>query len=156
MSTRSTLHHTFVIERNYPVAPARVFKAFASKEAKTRWFVGPGWSSGPYDFDFRVGGREHVAGGPAGGPVHTFNCIYQDIVPDERIIYTYDMHLDDKRISVSLAAIELQPEGAGTRLTVTEHGIYLDGFDIPADRERGTRELLDNLAAELKREPAKA
>ena len=37
-----------------------------------------------------------------------YDARYQDIVPNERIIYSYDMHLDDKRISVSLATVELE------------------------------------------------
>ncbi|MBV8652023.1 MAG: SRPBCC domain-containing protein, partial [Alphaproteobacteria bacterium] len=73
-----------------------------------------------------------------------------DIVPDERIIYSYDMHLDDKRISVSLATIELKPAGAGTRLVFTEQGVFLDGYDDAGSRERGTQGLLDKLGAWLK------
>jgi uncharacterized protein YndB with AHSA1/START domain len=76
-------------------------------------------------------------------------------VPDERIVYTYDMHLDDKRISVSLATVELEPAGGGTRLTFTEQAVYLDGLDTQAEREEGTRELLGNLETEVRREPAK-
>src|SRR4026207_2500506 len=45
------------------------------------------------------------------GRSYRFDALYQDIVPNERIVYTYDMHLDDKRISVSLASIELKPAG---------------------------------------------
>ena len=52
-------------------------------------------------------------------------------MPNERIIYGYDMHLDDKRISVSLATVEFKPAGKGTRLTFTEQGAFLDGFDDP-------------------------
>jgi len=96
-------------------------------------------------------GRERVSGGPKGGPVHAYDACYQDIVPNERIILAYDMHLDDKRISVSLATIELKPAGAGTRLIYTEQGAFLDGYDDPAGREHGTRALLDNLEAALKR-----
>jgi uncharacterized protein YndB with AHSA1/START domain len=76
-------------------------------------------------------------------------------VPDQRIVYTYDMHMDDKRISVSLATIELEPAGKGTRLIFTEQGAFLDGYDIPADREHGTGGLLDNLGKELRREAAR-
>jgi hypothetical protein len=36
-------------------------------------------------------------------------------------------------------------------LIITEQDAFLDGADLPAERERGTRELLDNLAAELRR-----
>ncbi len=99
--------------------------------------------------DFRVGGREHNSGGRKGGPIHSFNAIYQDIVENQRIIYAYDMHIDDRRISVSLATIELKPEGSGTRLTFTEQGAFLDGYDDPGDRERGTRLLLDALGKSL-------
>jgi hypothetical protein len=63
--------------------------------------------------------------------------------------------MDDKRISVSLATIEIEPSGDGTRLTYTEQGAFLDGHDDSGSRERGTRDLLDNLDAELKRENAK-
>ena len=75
--------------------------------------------------------------------------IYQDIVENQRIIYAYDMHIDDRRISVSLATIELKPEGSGTRLIFTEQGAFLDGYDDPGDRERGTRLLLDALGRSL-------
>jgi uncharacterized protein YndB with AHSA1/START domain len=105
-----------------------------------------------HGLDFRVGGREHLTGDPAGGPVYTFDALYQNIVPNERIIYTYDMHLDQKRISVSLATVELKVQGTGTRLIFTEQAVYLDGAGTPADREGGTRALLDNLDAELLRQ----
>jgi hypothetical protein len=59
-----------------------------------------------------------------------------------------------KRISVSVATVELEPQGSGTRLIFTEQGAFLDGFDDPAMREHGTRELLDALGAELRRAPA--
>jgi uncharacterized protein YndB with AHSA1/START domain len=157
MSKRSVTHATFAIERVYDASPAQVFAAWAAPEAKRRWFGGPeAWERGGYELDFRVGGRERASGGPEGGPVHHYNAIYQDIVPDERIILSYDMHLDDKRISVSLLTIELRPERKGTRLVLTEQGAFLDGFDDPRQREGGTGSLLDALGAELTRQQATA
>jgi uncharacterized protein YndB with AHSA1/START domain len=151
MSERSAQHATFVIERSYDARPSRVFRAFADREAKARWFAGPAdWSSGESEFDFRVGGRERSSGGPKGGPVHSFDARYYDIVPNERIVYAYEMHLDDKRISVSLATIEFKPEGSGTRLALAEQGVFLDGHDNAAQREEGTRWLLGQLDAALR------
>ena len=157
MSERSTHHAIFVIERTYDASPARVFNAFSDPAAKARWFVGPDeWNQGGHELDFRVGGRERVSGGPPGGPVHSFDGLYQDIVPNQRIVYTYDMHMDEMRTSVSLATVEFEPEGDGTRLIFTEQGVFLDGLDNPAEREQGTKGLLDKLEAELEREPATA
>ena len=153
MTQRSVTHATFVLERTYAASPARVFKAWADPEIKARWFRGPEeWSRGKYELDFRIGGRERLAGGPQGGTVHLYKAMYQDIVPDERIIIAYDMHLDDRRISVSLLTVELKPDGKGTRLTFTEQGAFLDGWDETAGRERGSAGLLDKLGRELERQ----
>ena len=150
MTERSVTHATFVIERNYPSPPSQVFHALADREAKSKWFVGPDeWSVARFEMDFRVGGREHNSGGRKGEPIHAFDAIYQDIVENERIIYAYEMHIGDKRISVSLATIVLKPDGSGTRLVFTEQGAFLDGFDDPAGRERGTRDLLEALGKSL-------
>jgi uncharacterized protein YndB with AHSA1/START domain len=156
MTNRSITHATFVIERTYDASPARVFKAWADPAAKARWFGGPDAATAGYELDFRVGGREVNRGGPPGGPVYTYDARYQDIVPDQRIVYTYDMHMGDARISVSLATVELKPAGAGTRLIFTEQGAFLDGYDNPDQREKGTADLLASLDAELRREPAGA
>ena len=154
MTERSVAHATFVIERTYPVAPARVFHALSDPAAKARWFRGPEeWGQAKFEMDFRIGGREMNSGGPKGGTQHIFSAIYQDIVPDQRIVYSYDMQLDERRISVSLATIELRPEGAGTHLTFTEQGAFLDGYDDAGGRERGTRLLLEALGAALERQP---
>jgi uncharacterized protein YndB with AHSA1/START domain len=153
MNERSVVHDTFAIEREYDAAPARVFAAWADPAAKARWF-GSQAEGGKFELDFRVGGTEINSGTGPGGSAITFEALYQDIVPDQRIVYSYDMHMDGTRISVSLATVEFKPSGGGTRLIFTEQGAFLDGHDIPAQREQGTGGLLDALGEELKREPS--
>lgn len=103
ITERSTHHTTFVIERTFAASPARVFAAWATPEAKAQWFRGPEWKQTERKLDFRVGGREHLSGVGPGGRTSVFDAHYQDIVPDQRIIYTYEMHMNEARISVSLA-----------------------------------------------------
>jgi uncharacterized protein YndB with AHSA1/START domain len=140
---RSTTHSTFVIERTYDASPQRVFDAWADPAAKAQWFGPP--NKPDYSLDFRVGGREHLAVNTPDGSLFTLDAVYQDIVPGRRIIHAYDMHKDDVRISVSLATVEVEPHGEGTRMTLTEHGVYLDGHDTPQQREHGTAEMMDAL-----------
>jgi uncharacterized protein YndB with AHSA1/START domain len=155
MSKRSAEHATFEIERTYEASPARVFAAWADPQAKARWF-GPGDGEGDgYALDFAVGGREQLTAAME-GDVYTYDARYKDIIPDERIVYTYEMHRNDVRISVSLTTVALVPDGEGTRLTYTEQGVFLDGHDTPAAREHGTRELLDTLGAQLRGAAASA
>ena len=152
MSPRSVTHATFTIERVYPASVARVYAAFADKNAKRRWFSGPPeWGPEEHELDFRVGGREFSAGGPVGGQRHIMNALYYDIVPEQRIVWTYEMHLDDTRISVSLNTVTFHPEGKGTRLVFTEQGTYIDSHasDGPDLRQQGTEGLLDQLGASL-------
>jgi uncharacterized protein YndB with AHSA1/START domain len=133
-----------------------VFGAWAQPAEKARWFGIPDDEIGEYELDFQVGGREVNRGSGPDGHVYTYDARYQDIVPDERIVYSYDMLRGETRISVSLATVELEPEGAGTRLIFTEQGVFLDGHDTPDLREQGTGSLLDALDADLRREPATA
>ena len=74
-----------------------------------------------------------------------------EVVPNERIVYSYEIHLDATRISVSLTTVEFRATATGCSLLLTEQDVFLDGYDGVADRERGTRELLDKLDRELQR-----
>jgi uncharacterized protein YndB with AHSA1/START domain len=141
---------TFVIERTYDVPVAQVFQAWSDPKQKARWFAGSADALGAaYELDFRVGGRESNRGGPPGGPIYTYESQFRDIVPEQRIIYTYEMYADDARISVSVATVQFRNQDAGTYLLLTEQGVFLDGHDTVAQREEGTRSLLDSLGVHL-------
>jgi uncharacterized protein YndB with AHSA1/START domain len=145
MPERSIQHTTFVIERTYDASPARVFAAWANPKAKARWFPQAD------EFDFRVGGREFNRGSHEGA-VYTYDAHYQDIVPDQRIVYTYIMDRDETRISISVTTVEFRKVATGTQLIYTEQGAFLDGEDKPEYREHGTRVLLDALGTALQSE----
>jgi uncharacterized protein YndB with AHSA1/START domain len=153
MRERSVEHATFVVERTYDASPDRVFAAWSDPDAKARWFDG---SEGAVELDFRVGGRERRRGTLPDGRAYTFQALYQDIVQARRIVFTYDMLLDETRISVSVATVQFRPERAGTRLVFTEQGAFLDGHEMPGRREQGMGSLLDALAAELRSDRAGA
>jgi uncharacterized protein YndB with AHSA1/START domain len=149
----STQHATFTIERDYPVAPARVFRAWADPDAKLQWFAcHEDWRSENHQLDFRAGGSEQLDTYPSDGDaVHAYRAHYYDVVPNERIVYAYEMYLGEKRMSVSLATVLFEPHAGGTRMTFTEQLVMFDDRWDAAGRELGTREGFDNLAKELAR-----
>ncbi len=152
MSTPSIVHSTFVIERTYPARAARVFAAFSDPATKRRWFAeGEGWQIDDFIADFRVGGRETSRFRFKDGPEVANATVYQDIVPDKRIVFVYAMTVAGKRVSASLASVELFTSGNGTRLVYIEQGQFFDGAEEPRQRELGCAELFDKLHEELKR-----
>jgi uncharacterized protein YndB with AHSA1/START domain len=148
---RSVVHATFNLQRTYDAPVARVWKALTDEAAKQKWFGGTdgSWELIERRMDVRVGGIERLQGRWESGVVSTFEATYHDIVPNQRLVYSYVMHLDDKKISVSLATMQLQSEGGKTTLKVSEQGAFLDGYDDAGSREHGTGHLLDALGASL-------
>ena len=157
MAGQNAAHGSFVVERLIDASPSQVYAAFATAEGKERWFNAPQAKVLKRDFDFRVGGRDRLMvewppGSHAKAPealTTDFRAEYRDIVPERRIVYVYDLYIDARKISVSLATIELRPEKERTRLIITEQGVFLDGYRDEGARERGTNDLTDKLVASL-------
>ncbi len=142
---RSAEPASFTIERIYPTSPQRVFAAWSDAQAKNSWFA----QGSDYSLDFSVGGSERLTANASEGVQYTYEARYYDIVEDERIVYAYEMHRNETRISVSLTSVQLEAIAEGTRLSYIEQGVFLDGHDTPAAREHGTRELLEKLGTRL-------
>lgn len=155
MIQRAT-HDTFTIERTFNAPPDRVFHALANADQKAKWFAGPApWKLVERTFDFRVGGQERVSGIHQGGMSSIFEARYHDIVPNRRVVYSYEMIVNGVRISVSLATFELEAVGAKTKLVLTEQGVYFEDEDTAkympegaaTSRLRGTEGLMNQFQA---------
>lgn len=143
-------HATIIIERQLKAPPARVFAAWSSQTAKRSWFAeGEGWKVLTFELDFREGGTETSRFAAPDGVEHANETVFHDIVANERIIFAYSMLMNGVRHSVSLATIDVRPDGAGTRLIFTEQGAFFEGGDGPKMREMGWNELLNALAKHL-------
>ena len=152
MSERSVTHSTFVIERNYPAAPERVFAAFSDPAKKRRWFAeGDEFEIEHYALDFQVGGREEARFRGKNGFMFTNRTVFQDILPGRHIVFAYTMSMGDKRISSSQATVEFLGKDQGTLLVFTEQAAFFEGADGPKMRQDGWTLLLEALGKELSR-----
>jgi uncharacterized protein YndB with AHSA1/START domain len=162
MKEPSVIHSTFVIERSYPVSPQRIFSAFANPSIKRRWFAeGLNHEVENFEMDFVVGGAERSRyrlkeGTPFPGVELASEGIYQDIVPNERVVVAQAMTFGEKRISAALVTVELLPSEAGTNLVFTHQAAFFPGADGPQMREAGWTSLFERLETELARAPENA
>ena len=133
---RSQTHATFVIERSYPVPSRR-----CGTPCRTTTRATSGSAAAPSSTFARshttsalVGTASRRASGTVGRgrgscrPIPTSSS-------KQRIVFTYDMWVDDRHLSTSLTTIALEPDGDGTRLTYTEQGVHFDGLDTVEGRE---------------------
>jgi uncharacterized protein YndB with AHSA1/START domain len=157
MTERSTRHGSFVIEHDYPVSPQRLFAAWADPETKRAWFAeGEGWEVRSFELDFREGGSEKSRFRFKKG-VETFGeetwfgneTLFNEIVANERIVFTYAMDRNGVRFSVSLATVEFKQAAGGARLILSEDAAFFEGADGVEMREAGWRELLGKLEQHL-------
>jgi uncharacterized protein YndB with AHSA1/START domain len=114
--------------------PSQVYRAWVDPAAKARWFNGPAdkWTEAVREMDVRVGGRDGSSAKFVDGSESRFEAQYFDVVPEKRLVYTYDMYWQGKKISVSLASDRVRAGGKGTKLVLTEQHAFLDGTKTAA------------------------
>jgi uncharacterized protein YndB with AHSA1/START domain len=150
MSEPNVVHSTFLVERSYPQPPNRVFASFAQPARKRRWYAEGEHEIQEYDLDFRVGGTElfryrFKEGHPIAGSEIANQSIYQDIVPEERIVFTQKMSLNGKPISIAVVTLEFISSSSGTDLVLTSQGAFIDWPEGAKMVEQGWNGLLDRL-----------
>jgi uncharacterized protein YndB with AHSA1/START domain len=156
MPDSTAIHSTFVIERNYPQSPERVYAAFAQPARKRRWYAEGDHEIQEFEMEFRVGGTERfryrfTEGHPIAGSEIANESTYQDIAPENRIVNTTRMSLNRKPILVAVLTLEFVPSESGSNLVLTNQGTYIEWPDGPAMLEHGWRTLFDRLEKDLVR-----
>ena len=153
--TLPVVHATFVIERMYAFPPDRVFAAFSDPAKKIRWYANRTLTDvEEFTMDFRVGGVDRSRfrfkeGTLMPGAAFSNVSIYQDIIPNSRIVTAYTMAFGEQRFSASQATFEFVAEGNGTRLVMTEQSAFFEHADGAQRREEGWGILLASLATWL-------
>ncbi|WP_349644637.1 SRPBCC domain-containing protein [Bradyrhizobium sp. U87765 SZCCT0134] len=91
--------------------------------------------------DVRVGGGFRISFSTADGEHHEVGGEYREVVPDQRLVFSWAWHSTPERVSV--VTVTIKPDGAGSLLTLN-HGQF---FDEPArdGHRRGWTGTLDRL-----------
>lgn len=104
------------LERRYPVAPEKVFRAWTDPEAVKRWW-GPGGHEpvSVAELDVREGGRFRIVFGGPEGRDHEVQGVYREVVPNRKLVFTWTWPRSTPERE-SLVTLRFIPDGAGTRL----------------------------------------
>jgi len=136
------------LNRYYPVAPEKVWRAWTDPQALKQWF-GPG---GPQavslaELDLRVGGRFRMVFGGPQGTEHECAGIYKEVVRHRKLVFTWCWPNSTPE-RVSQVTILFTPAGGGTDLEF-RHEQFFD--EAARDgHKRGWSELLVKLERFLK------
>lgn len=93
-----------------------VFEAHTSCEHMARWWGPARFEVAECHIDFRPGGAWQIVQRGPDGEEHTFRGAYREIVPPERIVWTFEWMGMPGHIAVE--TITLEEEGGVTTLTV--------------------------------------
>jgi uncharacterized protein YndB with AHSA1/START domain len=144
MEQRLATKPSLTLQRHYPVAPEKVWRAWTDAEAVKRWWgPGPGEPVSLAELDVRVGGRFRIVFGGPDGKMHECAGVYKEVVPNRKLVFTWHWpNSTPERVSV--VTIVFEAVGKGTEL----HFKHEQLFDEKArdDHKRGWSASLDKLA----------
>ena len=131
------------LDRTYPVAPEKVWRAWTDPEAVKRWWgPGPGDAVSLAELDVRVGGRFRIVFGGPDGKAHECAGIYREVVPNRKLVFTWTWPNSTPERE-SLVTVTLRSAGKGTEL-VFLHEQFVDE-KVRDDHERGWSGSFDKL-----------
>lgn len=127
----SAVAEKLVIKRRFKAPVERVYAAWTDASLMRRWFA-PGEMTVPEaEADVRVGGRYRVRMSESGSDCefHTTGGVYREVVPNERLVFTWQWEGSDLETLVTLEFTALAADE-------TELTLIHEGFDNEDTREK--------------------
>jgi uncharacterized protein YndB with AHSA1/START domain len=140
MSTATAAKPSLTLKRRINAPPAKVFAALTEPKTIARWFGSRDVIDVHAETDLRVGGRYRIVAKIANDQ-HEVAGVYREIVPNERLVYTWAWKSTPER--ESLVTIQIKADGTGTMLTLT-HEQFFDA-DARDRHQHGWTASLDKL-----------
>jgi uncharacterized protein YndB with AHSA1/START domain len=134
------------LERCFPAPPPFVFALWSNPGLVSSWWGPEGHHLATCDMDLRPGGHWRF-NMRRDGADHWTHGVYHEVVPDERLLFSY--HFDAFDVH-SIVSVRLAPEGAGTRLHFLQTG-FPDAGHLAGHRGgwSSTFDILEDLLLKL-------
>lgn len=108
---------SLTLTRRLRARPEKVYAAWADPLNLVQWFAQTQAKPGSLraDLDVRVGGRYRISWSDEKGEHFEVGGVYREVVPNERLKFTWAWHSTPERESV--VTVQLKPDSVGTLLT---------------------------------------
>ena len=112
-----------LITRVFDAPRSLVFAAWTQPEHLARWWGPQGFVNVAWEMDVRPGGAWFRRMGAPDGTLYTKRGVYREVVPPERLVFTYvNQAADGTQDRETLVTVTFEEQGARTRLTLHHTG----------------------------------
>ena len=108
------------LSRSFAAPRGRVFRAFTAPAQMAKWWGPKGWTVPACTLDARPGGAWHTVMRSPDGKDHLVSGVYREIVPSERLVFTWAWEENGARGPETVVTIELLETPGDTRLQLTQ------------------------------------
>ena len=141
-----------VMVRHFDAPRRLVFEAHSKPEHIRNWWGPWGFTMPVCEMDFRPGGAWRFVVRAPDGREHPFKGVYREIVPSERLVYSFVYDVDGMREHETTETLTFTEQNG--RTTLTSHVLH----QTPKSRdeqlrhgmEKGASETMERLAEHLK------
>jgi uncharacterized protein YndB with AHSA1/START domain len=134
---------SLTLPRRFRARPEKVWDAWTDPEKLIAWFCTAKAKPGTFhaELDVRAGGRYRISFNDESGEYNEVGGAYREVVPSERLVFTWAWHSTPER--ESLVTVSIKPDGAGALMIFTHEQF----FDEAArdNHSKGWTELFDQL-----------
>ena len=114
---------SLTLRRRYPVAAEKVWRAWTDPQALKAWFGPEEIVSVPLaEVDLRVGGRFRVTMLAADGETHDVSGVYQELVPNRKLVFSWAWRSTPER--ESRVTVRIEPDGNGCELVLMHEQFF--------------------------------
>src|ERR1700679_53187 len=121
MATATATKPSLTIKRRLKAPPAKVYAAWIDPE-KVKGWMGGEFKAKSVEADLRVGGSYRWVMVAASGEEHDVRGVYREVVPNEKLLFTWAWKSTPER--ESLVTVEIKPDGTGSLMTLTHEQFF--------------------------------
>lgn len=135
------------LTRTFNAPRALVFEMWSNAEHKSQWWRPKAFTLVDAKEEFRTGGAWMSIMEAPSGAHYKMEGVYQEIVENERIVFTHHWVEDGVSGPQTLITVTFADDPEGTRLTFTQ--ALIDNESDRNNQQNGWNEFLDMLSSEL-------